>query len=385
MRRESSDNFCNFVLTMATLYFHIPFCKRICSYCDFYKVGALDLLPRVVENMHRELDERSTYLSEQRLTSIYFGGGTPSLVAPAEIERLINHAREKFDCSAVEEITIEANPDDITKEYALALKSTSVNRVRLGIQSFDDRVLQFMNRRHTGAEAETAVKHLRMIGINNISIDLIFGIAGFGQNHLDESLQRAINLDVEHISAYHLTIEERTRLGLLMRKGEYVPISDEESEHEFLRVNNALCSAGYDHYEVSNFAKPEQRARHNSAYWQGVEYLGIGAGAHSFSGDNRTWCTSTAKEYAEGKFLYEGEELTPTDHLNEYIMTSLRTSRGIDLGYIAERFGTKHVASIEKAAEPWLTSKSLARHDNRLSIPATHFLVSDAIIESFFA
>ena len=385
MRRESSDNFCNFVLTMATLYFHIPFCKRICSYCDFYKVGALDLLPRVVENMHRELDERSTYLSEQRLTSIYFGGGTPSLVAPAEIERLINHAREKFDCSAVEEITIEANPDDITKEYALALKSTLVNRVSLGIQSFDDRVLQFMNRRHTGTEAETAVKRLRMIGINNISIDLIFGIAGFGQNHLDESLQRAINLDVEHISAYHLTIEERTRLGLLMRKGEYVPISDEESEHEFLRVHNALCSAGYDHYEVSNFAKPEQRARHNSAYWQGVEYLGIGAGAHSFSGDNRTWCTSTAKEYAEGKFLYEGEELTTTDHLNEYIMTSLRTSRGIDLGYIAERFGTKHVASIEQAAEPWLASKSLARHDNRLSIPATHFLVSDAIIESFFA
>ena len=385
MRRESSDNFCNFVLTMATLYFHIPFCKRICSYCDFYKVGALDLLPRVVENMHRELDERSTYLSEQRLTSIYFGGGTPSLVAPAEIERLINHAREKFDCSAVEEITIEANPDDITKEYALALKSTSVNRVSLGIQSFDDRVLQFMNRRHTGTEAETAVKRLRMIGINNISIDLIFGIAGFGQNHLDESLQRAINLDVEHISAYHLTIEERTRLGLLMRKGEYVPISDEESEHEFLRVHNTLCSAGYDHYEVSNFAKPEQRARHNSAYWQGVEYLGIGAGAHSFSGDNRTWCTSTAKEYAEGKFLYEGEELTPTDHLNEYIMISLRTSRGIDLGYIAERFGTKHVASIEQAAEPWLASKSLVRHDNRLSIPATHFLVSDAIIESFFA
>ena len=142
---------------MATLYFHIPFCKRICSYCDFYKVGALELLPRVVENLHRELDERSSYLSERRLTSIYFGGGTPSLLQPAEIERLINHAREIFDCSEVEEITIEANPDDITEEYAEALKQTSVNRVSLGIQSFDDRVLQFMNRRHTGAEAEKAV------------------------------------------------------------------------------------------------------------------------------------------------------------------------------------------------------------------------------------
>ena len=229
---------------MATLYFHIPFCKRICSYCDFYKVGALELLPRVVESMHRELDERSSYLSERRLTSIYFGGGTPSLVAPDDIEQLINHAREIFDCSKVEEVTIEANPDDITEEYVAALKSTSVNRVSLGIQSFDDRVLQFMNRRHTGTEAEEAVKRLRMIGINNISIDLIFGIAGFGTSHLDESLQRAINLDVEHISAYHLTIEERTRLGMLMRKGEYTPISDEESEREFLRVHNALCGIG---------------------------------------------------------------------------------------------------------------------------------------------
>ena len=370
--------------TMATLYFHIPFCKRICSYCDFYKVGALELLPRVVESMHRELNERSSYLSEQQLTSIYFGGGTPSLVAPDDIEQLINHAREIFDCSKVEEITIEANPDDITEEYSLALKSTSVNRVSLGIQSFDDRVLQFMNRRHTGTEAEEAVRRLRMIGINNISIDLIFGIAGFGTSHLDESLQRAISLDVEHISAYHLTIEERTRLGMLMRKGEYTPISDEESEREFLRVHNALCGAGYDHYEVSNFAKPNLRARHNSAYWQGVEYLGIGAGAHSFSRDNRTWCTSSAKEYAEGKFLYEGEELTATDHLNEYIMTSLRTSRGIDLEYIAKMFGTEHIASIERQAETWIASATLLRHENRLYIPATHFLVSDAIIESFF-
>ncbi len=369
---------------MATLYFHIPFCKRICSYCDFYKVGALELLPRVVENLHRELDERSSYLSERRLTSIYFGGGTPSLLQPAEIERLINHAREIFDCSEVEEITIEANPDDITEEYALALKQTSVNRVSLGIQSFDDRVLQFMNRRHTGAEAERAVKRLRAIGINNISIDIIFGIAGFGAGHLDESLQRAINLDVEHISAYHLTIEERTRLGVLMRKGEYTPISDEESEQEFLRVHNVLCGAGYDHYEVSNFAKPELKARHNSAYWQGVEYLGIGPGAHSFSGDNRTWCTSSAKEYAEGKFLYEGEGLTPTDHLNEYIMTSLRTSRGIDLQHIATTFGAEHIKTIEHQAEPWIASGALLRHENRLYIPATHFLVSDAIIESFF-
>ncbi|MBO7307544.1 MAG: radical SAM family heme chaperone HemW [Alistipes sp.] len=369
---------------MATLYFHIPFCKRICSYCDFYKVGALELLPRVVDNLHHELDRRSDYLSERRLTSIYFGGGTPSLLHPNDIEQLINHAREIFDCSTVEEITIEANPDDITEEYAENLAKTSVNRVSLGIQSFDDEVLRFMNRRHTGAEAEEAVKRLRAIGINNISIDIIFGVAGFANDHLGESLRRAIALDVEHISAYHLTVEERTRLGLLVRKGEYTPISDEESEGEFLRVHDTLADAGYDHYEVSNFAKQGQRARHNSAYWQGIEYLGIGPGAHSFSGDNRTWCISSAKEYAEGNFLYEGEELSTVDHYNEYIMTSLRTSQGIDIKRIAQRFGDKMAAHTIKAAQEWIDSQCMKYQNDRLAIPATRFLISDAIIESFF-
>lgn len=369
---------------MATLYFHIPFCKRICSYCDFYKVGAVGLLPKVTENLHRELDERSHYLSSRQLSSIYFGGGTPSLLHPSEIERLINHARELFNCSNIEEITIEANPDDISEEYAEALALTSVNRVSLGIQSFDDEVLYFMNRRHTGNEAEEAVKRLRTIGIKNISIDLIFGISGFENNHLQESLRRAISLDVEHISAYHLTIEERTRLGLLVRKGEYTPVSDETSEREFLMVHDALVDAGYDHYEVSNFAKPGLRARHNSAYWQGVEYLGIGPGAHSFSGDNRTWCTSSAKEYAEHRFIYEGEELSPTDHFNEYVMTSLRTSEGINLEYIAQKFGDEMTRHIDNVAKEWIASQNLVRHNNRVAIPATRFLISDAIIESFF-
>ena len=369
---------------MATLYFHIPFCKRICSYCDFYKVGAMELLPRVVENLHRELDQRRNYTLERKLSSIYFGGGTPSLLHPSEIERLINHAREIFDYSELREITIEANPDDITKEYAQALAQTSVNRVSLGIQSFDDEVLRFMNRRHTGKEAMEAVKRLRAIGIDNISIDIIFGIAGFDNDHLGESLRSAIALDVEHISAYHLTVEERTRLGLMVRKGEYTPISDEESEREFLRVHNAFVDAGYDHYEVSNFAKSGYSARHNSAYWQGIEYLGIGPGAHSFSGDNRTWCTSSAKEYAEGIFNYESEELTTIDHFNEYVMTSLRTSQGIDLEHIAKHFGSEQLLHIEHNAQRWLDSGGLIRQGHRLCIPPTRFLVSDAIIESFF-
>lgn len=379
------ENFCNFVTNMATLYFHIPFCKRICSYCDFYKVGAMSLIPAVVEGMHRELEERSNYTAERRLTSIYFGGGTPSLLQPADIERFISHARELFDCSEVGEITLEANPDDLTEEYVAALAQTSVNRVSLGIQSFDDNALRLMNRRHTAGEAVEAVKRLKRHGITNISIDIIFGIAGYGGEVLLNTLREAIKLDVGHISAYHLTIEERTKLGLMTQRGEYTPITDEESEVEYGLVHELLIEAGYEHYEVSNYAKEGCRARHNSAYWQGVEYLGIGPGAHSFSRDNRTWCTSTAKEYAEGVVTYESETLAPLDHLNEYVMTSLRRVEGIDLGFIAKHYGVEHAERIARAAAKWLECGVVHREGERLAIAAERFLVSDAVIESFFA
>ena len=382
-RRE--EIFCNFVTHMATLYFHIPFCKRICSYCDFYKVGALALLRNVVEGIHRELEERRDYLGSHHITSIYFGGGTPSLVQPAEVERLIAHARELFDCSAVGEITLEANPDDLTEEYVKELATTSINRVSLGIQSFDDGALRMMNRRHTANEAVEAVQRLKRYGIDNISIDIIFGIAGYGGEVLRNTLSEAIKLDVGHISAYHLTIEERTKLGLMTQRGEYTPISDEESEREYMVVHEALAAAGYEHYEVSNYAKPGCRARHNSAYWQGVEYLGIGPGAHSFSRDNRTWCISSAKEYAEGVLKFESEVLTEVDHMNEYVMTSLRRVEGIDLGYVEERFGAKHRERIVDAAKEWTEAGVVYTEGSRLAIRAERFLVSDAVIEAFFA
>lgn len=370
---------------MATLYFHIPFCKRICSYCDFYKVGALTLMPAVVEGMHRELDKRSNYTKECKLSSIYFGGGTPSLLHPSEIERLIEHARELFDCSEVEEITIEANPDDLTEEYVAALAATSVNRVSLGIQSFDNSALRLMNRRHTAEEAVDAVLRLKRAGITNISIDIIFGIAGYGGESLRRTLEEAIRLDVGHISAYHLTIEERTKLGLMVHRGEYHPIDDETSEAEYCVVHDMLTAAGYEHYEVSNYARKGCRARHNSAYWQGVAYLGIGPGAHSFAENNRTWCTSTAKEYAEGVVRYESETLSVVDHLNEYVMTSLRRIGGIDLGHIEHTFGKGHAERIRGAAKMWIESGVVVCEGEQLSIAPEHFLVSDAVIESFFA
>lgn len=372
------------ILAMATLYFHIPFCKRICTYCDFYKVGAIDLLPRVVEVMHRELEDRASYLSDKHISSIYFGGGTPSLLNPADVEALVEHARRLFDCSAVDEITLEANPDDLTDEYVEALRRTSVNRLSLGIQSFDDRVLRFMNRRHSAMEAKQSVERLRRAGFDNISIDIIFGVAGFGDEWLNETLAAAVALNVEHISAYHLTVEERTRLGLLTRRGEYNPVSEEQSESDYKLVERVFSDAGYEHYEVSNYAKAGCRAKHNSAYWRGVQYLGIGPGAHSFSGDDRRWCVSTAKEYADGNICFESEELSQMDHLNEYVMTSLRCKEGIDLEYIADRFGKQHSDRLLNDAKGWMDRGVLCCNGSRLYIPTSEFMLSDAVIESLF-
>lgn len=369
---------------MATLYLHIPFCRRICTYCDFYKVGATALLPRVVEVMHREMQERAAVLHSPRLTSIYFGGGTPSLLSARDIQGFIDHAHALFDCSEVSEITLEANPDDLTPEYVAALRTTSVNRLSLGIQSFDDRVLTFMNRRHTAVEAEAAVERLRAAGYDNISIDVIFGVAGFG-NTLEETLRRAVALDVEHISAYHLTVEEQTKLGLMVRKGEYVPVTEEQSEEEYLAVHKALEAAGYEHYEVSNFAKQGRRARHNSAYWTGVEYLGIGPGAHSFTGEERCWCTSSVKQYAEGDIQFESETLTMRDHLNEYVMTSLRRKEGVDLDYVERRFGASERMRIESAAKEWIATGVVEARASSLAVRPERFLLSDAVIESLFA
>ena len=375
---------------MATLYFHIPFCKRICTYCDFYKVGAIELIPKVVEAMHGELDSRASYLSDRGITSIYFGGGTPSLIAPEEIEGLISHARRLFDCAEVGEITLEANPDDLTEEYIARLRQTSINRISLGIQSFDDRVLGFMNRRHSADEAEQAVRRLRAVGFDNISIDIIFGVAGFGDDHLAESLRRAIDLNVEHISAYHLTVEPRTRLGVMMRKGEYVPVDEERSEAEYMAVHKRLVEAGYDHYEVSNYARAGRYAEHNSAYWRHVPYVGLGPGAHSCmvsgtasdheDGVSRQWNDSDLNAYLEaagkGDFasVRDNEVLTRDQYVMEHIMLALRTSQGVGYDYLERNCDAEALARAFAAGDLVRLSAGNVR------IPEDRFFVSDSII-----
>lgn len=368
---------------MSGLYFHIPFCKRICAYCDFYRSAELRLLPQVVEAMHGELEEANGFISDRKIATIYFGGGTPSLLHPADIQRFIDHAGRLFDCGDVSEITIEANPDDITSVYVGQLRRTCVNRVSLGVQSFDDAELRFMNRRHDASAAVDAVRRLQDSGIENITIDLIFGVDGFGEDVLMRSLERAVGLGVKHISAYHLTIEPSTAFHRRLLAGRMRQVDEMQSLGEYALIENTLCAAGFEHYEVSNYALEGYRSRHNSSYWQGVQYLGVGAGAHSFNGRQRRWCSQPLARYLAQR-EFEGETLSERDHFNEYIMTSLRRKEGLDVDFVAKRFGAARLEALLRSAEPWLAKDELVSCDGRLSIPTNHFMISDAIIESIF-
>ncbi|MCM1300491.1 MAG: radical SAM family heme chaperone HemW, partial [Alistipes senegalensis] len=315
---------------MAGIYFHIPFCKRVCAYCDFYKEVGTGRMDELVAAMHRELERQRDYLGGEPVRTRYFGGGTPSLCPPDAIRRLLDRAAQLFDCSTVEETTLEANPDDLDGRYLAALREAGVDRLSVGVQSFDDDCLRLMNRRHTAAQAEAAIRMARDAGFENITADIIFGVPGFGGDSLRRTLDRLLAADVQHVSAYHLTVEPDTAFGRRAARGTFAPVDETTSECEFRLVHDTLCAAGFEHYEVSNYARPGFRACHNAAYWHGAKYLGIGPAAHSYDGRERHWNVASVSRYVEGA-PPENEVLTETDRFNEFVMTRLRTAEGIDL------------------------------------------------------
>ena len=368
---------------MAGLYLHIPFCKRICAYCDFFKEVGTARMPALADAMHRELEHRREYLGQEPIRTRYFGGGTPSLCPPKLLGGLLEHAARIFDCSHVVETTLEANPDDLTPPYLDALRRIGIDRLSIGIQSFDDDCLRLMNRRHNAAQALQAVRDARNAGFENITVDLIFGIPGFGGDSLRRTLDRTLELGVEHISAYHLTIEPGTAFGRRAERGTFAPVDEEVSEAEFALVHETLTRAGFEHYEVSNFARPGCRARHNAAYWNGSKYLGIGPAAHSFDGRERHWNAASVERYINGE-APETETLSDRDRFNEYVMTRLRTAEGIDLRDAEARFGSERTDRLKKLASAWLQSGTVVFSDRRLNIPAPKMLLSDAVIEALF-
>lgn len=369
---------------MASIYFHIPFCKRLCGYCDFYRSVKLKYMPEVVESMRAELNAERDFIHDKAVRTIYFGGGTPSLLAPGEIERFVQQAKQLFDCSQLEEVTIEVNPDDITPEYIAELRKTSVNRISIGVQSLDDEVLKFMGRRHSAEQAVKAVKMLQEAGYNNISVDVIFGIESCGAGAMQKTLQGVLAMNVQHISAYHLTIEENTRFGRMLSRGELNEVEEERSEAEFLQVHNSLTQAGFEHYEVSNYALQGFRSKHNSSYWRGVEYLGIGPGAHSFNGEVRRWCKQDVEEYICG-VEYGSEELSQRDKFNEYVMTSLRCAEGLSLEKAERDFGASERERLECEASKKELEHLLINDNGVLRIAPENMLLSDMVISSLMA
>ncbi len=371
---------------MAGIYFHIPFCKRVCGYCDFYKSVRVALLDRVVGQMHRELDLRMPFLHERTVRTLYFGGGTPSLCRAEQIGGLIDHAKSLSDSRArVEECTVEANPDDLTPAYLEALLAAGVDRLSIGIQSLDDGELRMMNRRHTAGQGVHAVKMARAAGFANLSLDVIFGVEGFTGEPLHRTLEGLLALEPEHISAYHLTLEPGTAFGRRAARGELHAVDEEVSEREFLTVHESLTAAGYEHYEVSNYARKGFRARHNAAYWDGTEYLGIGPAAHSFNGRERCWSTDTAERYAVAEyFAHDGETLSERDAYNEYVMTRLRTSDGLRLGELSERFGRDRAERLKRTVEQWPSDDFMPAADGRVALRPECFLISDALIGMLF-
>ncbi len=372
---------------MAGFYIHIPFCKKLCHYCDFYFSMSLANKDAMLATLAKEIQARKEYLDGETITTLYFGGGTPTVYSPNELKQLADVVKENYPCQ-IEEFTVEANPDDLTPEYLTQLRAIGVNRLSIGIQSFIERDLVLMNRRHDVQMALDVVPMAQAAGFNNISIDLIYGIPGQSEQEWMANLATALSLNVQHISSYHLSIEPKTVFGNRMKRGLFFAIDDETSEHLYRHLEEQLTLGGFEHYEVSNFAKPGFRSKHNTSYWNYTKYIGIGPSAHSFDGASRQWNVANNTKYINAinssEVYYEKEQMTITEQYNEFILTSLRTAWGLSKSELTRRFGAELSAYFYKAIETHLQSGKLTDLDGVVRIPTEHFLLSDGIMSDLF-
>jgi oxygen-independent coproporphyrinogen-3 oxidase len=320
---------------MAGIYIHIPFCKQACHYCDFHFSTSQKYRPEIIQALVKELHLQEDYLESQSIETIYFGGGTPSLLTAEEINLIIDTTSKLHSISSDAEITLEANPDDLDDLKVNALRHTPVNRFSIGIQSFFDEDLIWMNRAHRSSEAEAAIKRSQDAGFENITVDLIYGYPLLTDAKWKHNMNTVFALEVPHLSAYSMTVEPKTALAYQIQKKKQPAISDQQSAAQFSALMEAVEQKGFDHYEISNFSKPGQHSKHNSNYWKGIKYLGIGPSAHSYNGQTRQWNIANNAKYLEGisknTLPSETEHLTETNRLNEYVMTSLRTMWGLSL------------------------------------------------------
>lgn len=372
---------------MAGIYIHIPFCKQACHYCDFHFSTSLKKKEEMMVALKKELFLRKDELTHEPIETIYFGGGTPSILSVEEINSLLNCVYQWYRVSEKPEITLEANPDDLDHATIHRLAQSKVNRLSIGIQSFGEEDLKMMNRAHNAQEAlsclQEAVRYF-----DNISIDLIYGIPNLSDERWVENIQRVLDLGIPHISCYALTVEERTALNKLIQKG-VVPSPKEEVAHaHFVLLLEKLKEKGYVHYELSNFAKPGYYSKNNSAYWLGKKYLGIGPSAHSFDGKYRSWNIANNPLYIKaieaGTLPSEIEELSLSDRYNEYIMTGLRTIWGVDIDRVQKEFGTAYLDYLLKESASFIADGFMQNQDHILTITDKGKFLSDGIASDLF-
>ncbi|WP_277465229.1 radical SAM family heme chaperone HemW [Parabacteroides sp. PF5-6] len=369
---------------MSGLYIHIPFCARRCLYCDFFSHTDMSHTADYLEALSEEIRLRHGYLAGEPVETIYFGGGTPSQLRAEDFSQIFEMIGRYFDLSACREVTLEANPDDLSAAYLQALRPLPFNRISMGVQSFDPEDLLFLQRRHDREQALRAVALCQEQGYTNISIDLIYGLPGQTADKWKANLDEVLRLDIPHISAYHLIYEEGTALHRLLEQEKVKPLEEEESLELFSILIDTLAEAGYRHYEISNFARPGYFSQHNRSYWQGKKYLGLGPSAHSYNGESREWNVSSLPGYMQairaGKPDLEREILTVSDQYNDYIITRLRTSDGIDLREIASLFGADYQDYCYKQSHPFLDKGLLVRDEERLRLTRRGIFLSDSLM-----
>ncbi|MEC5157836.1 radical SAM family heme chaperone HemW [Chryseobacterium sp. MP_3.2] len=371
------------------IYLHIPFCKQKCSYCNFHFSTSLNAKDEMVAALKKEIFLRKGELESTHLKSLYFGGGTPSLLKADELKSIIDEVLKYFTFASDIEITLEANPDDLTHNFLKQLAGTEINRLSIGTQSFFAEDLLLMNRAHNASEAESSIKRAQDFGLVNISVDLIYGSPTSGFEIWKENLRKVIALEVPHVSSYALTVEPKTALNTWIAQGKVSAPKEDLQNQEFFYMSDFLKDHEFDHYEISNFGKPGFHSKHNSAYWKSHEYLGIGPSAHSFNGrTERSWNIANNKWYInslnENKLPKETEILTERERYNEMIMIGLRTSWGVDVAALESNFGEEILAHFHQSIQSRIEDQVLIIENNHLKIPEKNWFLADGIASDLF-
>ena len=372
---------------MSGIYIHIPFCKKACHYCNFHFSTQIQNIDPFVGALVKEISLQQNYL-DGPIETIYFGGGTPSLLQQSHLEKIVNSLHQHFNLSHLTEFTLEANPDDISLEKTKLWQSFGINRLSIGIQSFQQEALYWMNRAHTAKQSFEAIENAKSAGIHNISADLIYGTPQLSDDHLLKDMSILTSYDIPHISCYALTVEEKTALHQLIQKKEIENIDTEKQARHFELLANTLQQHGFEHYEISNFALPGHRSKHNSNYWKGIPYLGLGPSAHSYNINSRQWNMANNQLYMQsihqGTVPYEMESLNKAARYNEFMMISLRLLEGVDLHILEARFGEAYLAHTKSILKPLLAAEKLIITNAGFAIPQHARFLADGIASDFF-